>query len=97
MSDIITVNVAEGSFTIPSDLLKAYKDRAFEALEAEETAKLNFKDEVEAAAAGATSTTVETKVIAKHLGKWYKARYKEATGEVKDTGIVFEALDSALD
>ena len=97
MSNTVTVTTAEGSFTIRGDLLKEYRQRAFEALDAEAEAKQNFKDEVEALADGADSTTIEGKKLQKILGAYLKSAYKEKTKEAAELGEIFGSLDSVLE
>jgi hypothetical protein len=92
----ITIETGEGNITIDAELLKEYRQRAFETLKAQDEAKLEFKEEVDAAADGAESTTVEKKVLVKILGKYFKAAYKDSTKEAKELGEVFAALDEAV-
>lgn len=96
MSNVVTVTTSEGSFTIKADLLKEYRQRAFEALDKEAEAKQDFKDEVEGAAEGVESTTLEGKQVAKMLSKYFKASYKEQTEEAQQLGEVFGQLDEAV-
>lgn len=97
MSKKVTIETKEGNITIDAELLKQYRQRAFSALDAEQGAKQDFKDEVEAAVGGVESTTVEGKVLKKLLTKYFKASYKEQTKEAQEMGELFGKFDEIVE
>lgn len=96
MSRTVTIETSEGNIVLNAEQFKAYRQRAFDALKEEAEAKLDFKEEVEGAVAGVTSTTVEEKKIKQILTKYFKASFKQSTKEAKALGDTFAALDEVV-
>ena len=90
MSQKVAIEIDGETVELDAELLKGYKDEAFEILRKEQEAKQDFKAAMEAQA--------ETLGISKKvLTKWLKAAYKAKTKEAKELGTVFEQLDNAVE
>jgi predicted solute-binding protein len=90
MSNKTAIEIDGQMVEIDGELLKGYRDEAFEILRKEQEAKQDFKAAMEAQA--------ETLGIPKKLlTKYLKAAYKAKTKEARALGTLFEQLDEATE
>lgn len=86
----IGIPTADGVKNVDPELLKKYKDEAFEYLHNVEHNNTLFKELVE--------TVNETTGISKgDIGKWLKARYADKVKAQKQLSETMEALDAAVE
>jgi predicted solute-binding protein len=90
MSNIATIETAEGVVKIDEQLFKSYIREAFEHLGAIEQADSLFKEVVE--------TVSETTGIKKSkVSKYFKERFAAKTKATKELGVLFEKLDEVVE
>lgn len=86
----VNIEISGETVELDAELLKGYRDEAFEILRKEAEAKRDFKDamELQAEALG---------ISKKLLTKYLKASYKAKTKEARELGDLFTALDEATE
>lgn len=87
--ELVGVPTEDGVKNVHPELLKGWREEAFEHLRKETSAKVELKHLAETVE---DSTGIKAGVIT----KWFKAAYKAETKKTKSLGSTFEALDSAL-
>lgn len=86
----VTIEIGGESVELDAELLKGYRDEAFEILGKEAEAKADFKKAMEAQAEG---LSIDKKVWQKYV----KSAFKAKTREARELGEAFAALDGAME
>lgn len=86
----VSIEINGETLELDAELLKGYRDEAFEILGKEAEAKRDFKDAMEAQA---EALGISKKLLTKYL----KASYKAKTKEASELGTAFAALDEAVE
>lgn len=87
---VVTMDVNGVNVTIDSEVFKGYTQESYGILRKIEILNEDFKLLVE-------TVSETTKLEKKHVSKYLKARFKEATKEPKAQAEMFEALDNVLE
>lgn len=89
--NMIAIQNEEGeTVNVDPELLRQYKEEAFEHLVAEKKAKTLYKEVLDAMA-----DTVKLKKGV--LNKWLKAKFKDETNKQKQIAEQFDSLDAAVE
>jgi hypothetical protein len=89
MANTVSIATKHGNYNVDADLLQGYLSEANEHYEAIDEAKNELKLIGEA-------LEEKTGIKASLIMKYAKARYDAKTGDVKETGEVFAALDNVV-